>query len=127
VHELSVAQELMVLCAQRVSQGQRMATVRIAVGELASIEPDLLEFAWQAVVAGTRHAAARLDITWHAARQTCAQCGDVPDRQPGSWMRLCPHCQQPLRVVGGDELDLLEVVPVAAFDDFPVVPLEVSS
>lgn len=113
MHELSVAQELLELCTQRVTSAERIDTVRIAVGELASIEPDLLQFAWQAVVAGTPHANAKLVIAWHAARQTCATCGEVAERQPGSWMRLCPNCACPLRVEGGDELDLLEVVPVA--------------
>ena len=118
MHELSVAQELMRLCQQRLPPGQSLATVRIAVGELASIEPDLLRFAWQAVVAGTRHAEAGLDVVWHAARQSCGACGDVAERQPGSWLRLCPRCQQPLQVIGGDELDLLEVVSFAAPADF---------
>ena len=114
MHELSVGQELLQLCTQRVSAVQRIAVVRIAVGELASIEPDLLQFAWQAVIAGTPHEGAELAIAWHPANQTCALCGDVPERQPGTWLRLCPTCAGPLRVTGGDELDLLEVVPAPA-------------
>lgn len=114
MHELSIAEELLRLCGERLAAGERLASVHVAIGELASVEPDLLRFAWQAVVAGTCHADSRLDIDWHAARQTCRTCGDVADRQPGSWLRLCPQCQQPLQVVGGDELDLLEVVPAAS-------------
>lgn len=114
MHELSIAQELLRLCQQRLPAGQCLGTVRIDVGELAAVEPELLQFAWQAVTAGTPHAAAALAIRWHPARQHCGACGEVAERQPGSWLRLCPRCQLPLQVVGGDELDLVEVVPVAA-------------
>jgi len=109
VHELSIAQELMRLCEQRLAEGHSLGIVRIAVGELAAVEPLLLQFAWQAVTAGTPHDAARLDIIWHPAKQHCGGCGEVAERQAGTWLRLCPICRQPLQVVGGDELDLIEV------------------
>lgn len=109
MHELSIAQELIRLCELRVPAGRRLTTVRIAVGELASVEPEQLEFAWQAVVAGTAHAAAGLVIQWCPARQTCGRCGEVAERQPGTWLRQCPHCAEPLAVHGGNELDLLAI------------------
>ena len=113
MHELSIAEELLRLARQRLVAGQRLGTVRLAVGELAAVAPALLQFAWQAVTAGTPHAAAVLTIAWHAARQHCGVCGEIAARQPGSWLRLCPRCEAPLQVLGGDELDLLEVVPAA--------------
>lgn len=113
MHELSIAQELMALCHQRLLPGQQIVRVAVAVGELASVEPELLRFAWQAVVSGTEHVAAEIDITWYPARQHCSDCGEVAERQPGSWLRLCPRCQQPLHVTGGDQLDLVEVVAAA--------------
>ena len=109
MHELSIAQELLRLCEERLPPRQRLCTVRIAVGELASVEPDQLQFAWEAVVAGTAHAAAGLVIQWCPARQTCEGCGDVAERQPGTWLRQCPHCGRPLAVHGGNELDLLSI------------------
>lgn len=118
MHELSIAEELLRLCRLRLAAGQRLATVHVVVGELAAVEPELLQFAWQAVIAGTPHAAAALSVTWQAAQQHCGACGEVADRQPGSWLRLCPHCRGPLQVLGGDELDLLAVVPVAAAPPF---------
>jgi hydrogenase nickel insertion protein HypA len=123
VHELSVATELLAMCQQNLPCGAALQRVRIAVGDLASIEPELLRFAFAAVVAGTPHAGVELVIEWHPARQRCAQCGDVAERQPGTWLRLCPRCQLPLHVVGGDELDLLEVVPASSSPS----SLEVSS
>jgi len=120
VHELSIAEELLRLCGERLQPGQRLHAVRIAVGELASVEPELLQFAWQGLTLGTAHDGATLTIDWRPARQLCTACGEVAERQPGSWLRLCPHCQQALSIAGGSELDLL------AIDAPPAVRTEVS-
>jgi hydrogenase nickel incorporation protein HypA/HybF len=83
--------------------------VRVAIGELAAVEPDLLAYAWEAVVAGGPDAQARIEVEWRPARLVCAACGEVAERAPGSWFRLCPTCGQPVRVEGGDELDVLNL------------------
>lgn len=112
MHELSIAEELHRLCGaerERHAAG-RIDEVLVAVGELSSIEPDLLVHAWEAVVADGPDEGARLTIDWRPARQTCARCGEVGERQAGSWLRLCPTCSLPLRLEGGGELDLLRIV-----------------
>ena len=68
-----------------------------------------LGFAWQAVTTGTPDEGARLDVDFRPARQRCASCGEVPGRQPGSWLRVCAGCGGLLSVEGGDELDVLSV------------------
>lgn len=116
MHELSVALELLSLCEQRLAarKGQLLREVRIAVGELASIDPTLLSMAWAGVVAGGPHAGAALHVEWRPAVQCCGGCGEIAERQPGTWLRLCPRCCQPLNVTGGDELDLLSLATVPA-------------
>jgi hydrogenase nickel incorporation protein HypA/HybF len=106
---MSVATELYRVCRSelRARGGERLDEVRIAVGELSAIEPELLAFAWQALVEGGPDAGARLEIEWHPARQRCPACGEVAQRQPGSWLRLCPDCESPLHLEGGHELDIL--------------------
>jgi hydrogenase nickel insertion protein HypA len=112
VHELSIAHEIYRTSRAAVAaQGEgRIESVRVAVGELSAVEPDLLVYAWEAVVAEGPDAGARLDVDWHPARQHCPACGSQAERAPGSWLRLCPGCDQPLVVEGGDELDVLQVV-----------------
>ncbi|MBZ0151199.1 MAG: hydrogenase maturation nickel metallochaperone HypA [Planctomycetes bacterium] len=122
MHELSIAESLFELCRERLPAGHRLATVQIDVGELSSIEPELLRFAWQAVVAGSPHTDAALQITWHRAEQLCPRCGEVAERQPGSWLRFCPLCLEPLSVRGGDQLDLVAITTIPLPAD-----LEVSS
>lgn len=114
MHEVSVAEALWRLCQAERDQrapyeSSHISRVRIDVGELASVEPTLLALAWQQVASETGEAAPPLDVRWCAARQTCTACGEVAERQPGSWLRLCPDCNRPLRVEGGDELDLVEL------------------
>lgn len=111
MHELSLVAEIYRTARRTVEQngGGRLEIVRLAVGELAAVEPDLLAFAWGAVTAGTPDAGSRLEVDFRPARQSCAACGVVPERAPGSWLRLCPRCQGPLGIEGGDDLDVLSV------------------
>jgi Zn finger protein HypA/HybF involved in hydrogenase expression len=108
MHETSIAIELRRLC-ERESAGRVARRVRIAVGELSSVAPALLELAWREVAADGDRPAPALEIEYRPAIQTCPTCGVIAERQPGSWMRLCPTCGAALRVEGGDELDLLGV------------------
>lgn len=109
MHELSIATELLAACARKMPPNSCLRALRIAVGELSSVEPELLRFAFAAVVDGTAHAGASLVIDWCPAQQVCGQCGVVAERQPGTWLRQCPHCQQLLQIRGGNELDLIEI------------------
>jgi Zn finger protein HypA/HybF involved in hydrogenase expression len=106
MHELSLVQALARLvddeCAERRA---RARSVRIAVGELESVEPSSLAHAWSAVA--ERHG--ELVVDYEPARQVCASCGPILDRQPGSWLRLCPQCGSPLAVEGGRALELVEI------------------
>lgn len=108
MHELSVAMALHRACREE-AQGpdERIVLVRVQIGELAGVEPDLLEFAWSACIQDSGDEGARLEIEYLAAKQVCARCGPIEERQPGTWLRLCPYCEDPLRVEGGDELDIV--------------------
>jgi Zn finger protein HypA/HybF involved in hydrogenase expression len=111
-----------------VEGGGRLDSVTVVVGDLAAVEPDLLGFAWDAALAGGPDEGARLIVDWRPARQICVFCGDVPERAAGSWLRLCPGCQEPLAVIGGDELEVRRIAftqePRAARELAPSVPLE---
>src|SRR5512146_1105004 len=99
MHELSLATEVHRACRARIDErgGGRLERVRLAVGELSAVEPELLEFAWQAVVEGGADAGAALEVEWRPARQVCDGCGVVPERAAGDWLRFCPRCERPLR------------------------------
>ena len=112
MHEMGLAVEIRRLAREAVAgRGRvRIEIVRVAVGELSAVEPDLLAFAWEAAVAGTEDATSKLDVDFRPARQCCRACGEIGGRVPGSWLRLCPRCGDALTVSGGDDLDVLSVV-----------------
>ena len=109
MHEVGIAAEIYRISREAAGAGARLQGVVVAVGELSAVEPDLLEFAWQAVVSGSRDEAVPLTIEWRFARQSCARCGVVSERAEGSWLKPCPRCGDPLSVTGGDDLDVLRV------------------
>jgi hydrogenase nickel incorporation protein HypA/HybF len=111
VHEVGLAAEIHRIAreAADVEGGGRLESVTVVVGDLAAVEPDLLEFAWNAMIAGGPDEGARLVVDWRPARQVCAFCGDVPERAAGSWLRICPKCGEPLAVIGGDDLEVRKV------------------
>ena len=112
MHEMGVATEIRRIAREAVADRGpgRITKVRLAVGDLAAVEPEILAFAWDALLQGTPEEGAVLEVDWRPARQTCHVCGDLPGRAPGSWLRLCPRCGGILRVTGGDDLDVLQVV-----------------
>jgi hydrogenase nickel incorporation protein HypA/HybF len=111
MHEMGLAAEAYGIArrAADASGGGALESVTVVVGELSAVEPDLLRFAWEALLSGTPDASARLDVEWRPARQRCARCGDVAERAAGSWLRLCPRCGGALAVSGGDELEVRTV------------------
>lgn len=111
MHELSIAHEILnnVRTALEPHPGARLERVRVAVGELTAIEPELLRFAWEALLEGTPESGCELDVEWRPAKQLCAACGVPKTRPPRGWLLICGDCGGPLRVDGGQELDLLQV------------------
>jgi len=111
MHELSLASELHRLCRARIrgAGAVRLTRVRIAVGELSAVEPDLLRFAWNAVISDGPDAGAALDVDWRPCRQVCDACGDLGAAKSLGWRTRCPRCGGALRIEGGLELDLEEL------------------
>jgi hydrogenase nickel incorporation protein HypA/HybF len=111
MHEMGLAAEAYRVArdAADAAGGGALESVTVDVGELSAVEPDLLCFAWEALLSGTPDSGARLQVEWHPVRQHCARCGDVAERAAGSWLRLCPRCEGPLRVSGGEELEVRTV------------------
>jgi len=111
VHEMGIAIEVYRTCRETIEEhgGGRLQGVRLAVGELSAVEPDLLVSAWEAVVFDSPDAGAELEVRWCPALQFCSSCDQAKERSEGSWMRVCPDCGFPLQVSGGDELDVLDL------------------
>lgn len=110
MHELSIAQSLLDLVAEHVSEHRRkdVRVVRIRVGGLAGVIPESLEFCFDALVAGTPLSGAHLEIERVPIKLSCNSCrGSFEIDSPRF---LCPGCEgSSVRMETGRELDLAEV------------------
>lgn len=110
MHETAIAMEILRASQKTLAEhgGSKLVRVKVAVGELSAVEPELLLYAWEAVVAGTGAEGSKLEVEFCPAKQRCPNCGPL-SREAGVWLPLCLHCGLPLEVEGGTELDLLQV------------------
>jgi len=92
----------------RERQAVRVLHIRIGVGPLSGVEPQLLEHAFYIARADTIAADAQLDITALPIRVRCRQCSQLSDAQPAKL--ICGHCGDwHTQLISGDELLLSQV------------------
>ncbi len=110
MHELALSQGMIdVVCQQAIADGaRRVRRVRIAIGALCSVEPNAIEFCFDAVSRGTLAEGAVLEIDRPPGRAHCLACDRVVTiagrDQP------CPLCRGHRWVlVGGEDLRVLEL------------------
>lgn len=108
MHEYSIIGALLQRVeAEALAQGaSSVEHVRVALGELSGVDPELLTAAYQAFRARTFCRNADLEIRTVPARWVCPAC-ERPLAK-GEILR-CPHCQKPARLASGDEI-LLEQI-----------------
>lgn len=106
MHEYSIVRALLdrVEAQAREHRAQAVHGIRVRIGELAGVEPDLLASAFDLCRARTLCAEAELEVVPSPATWCCPECERPIER--GAVLR-CPSCDLPARMLGGDEI-LLE-------------------
>jgi len=113
MHEYSVVSALLTQVEGQARRHRATAVhrVRVRIGELSGVDPELLAAAYELARTGGMCAAAPLEVVTVAARWQCPRCGGELVR--GSRL-ACPLCDEPARLVEGEEILLdrieLEVV-----------------
>jgi hydrogenase nickel incorporation protein HypA/HybF len=110
VHELSVCQALIgqVEGIAREHSATGVALIRLQIGPLAGVEPQLLEQAYPLASTGTIAADAQLVIERLPIKVRCRQCGAETSAEPNRL--LCGTCGDwHTTVISGDELILASV------------------
>ena len=108
MHEYSIVQSLL----GRVQESVRTYDVaairglRVRIGSLSGVDPELLRTAYELCAPGTLCEGARLEIEEVRAQWCCPRCGeDGADGQP----LTCARCGSPLSLAAGDEIVLEKV------------------
>ncbi|WP_298134888.1 hydrogenase maturation nickel metallochaperone HypA [Acidiferrobacter sp.] len=109
MHEMALCESLMAIIEQEATMGRfhQVHSVSLEVGLLAGVEPEALQFGFQAVTHGTVAEGAELRILPATAQALCVLCGlEETISRP---MSLCPACHGPLHVSGGRGLRIKEM------------------
>jgi hydrogenase nickel incorporation protein HypA/HybF len=115
VHELGIACSILEIVEQeiegRCGDGPRgkVGSVTVLVGQLSSVEPEALSFAWEVARSATICEGTELEIQVVPARAECGTCGCVFGLDDGRGQ--CDACGPgPFRIVEGRELTVARIV-----------------
>lgn len=110
MHELSIAQGILDVVRDHVTdvQASHVRGVQLRLGRMSGVVPESLEFCFEAIVAGSAFAQARLVIERVPVRGTCRVCAaafEIP-----APVFLCPQCGSGrVWVTSGSELEVVQV------------------
>lgn len=107
MHELSIAHELLHVVMEHAPAGARVISVRVQAGAMQAIDPDAMQFAWQAATQGEFAEGARLDLElmqWHLE---CGACGRTWEADEAFEPCACGNPRP--TVAGSDELTLVSL------------------
>lgn len=107
MHELSIAESLIDVAREHLPPGGRPSSLTVEAGPMRAIEPDAMEWAWQAARADTEFADAELDLIELPWQLQCLDCDATwsADRIDAA----CVCGSTAARPVGGDELRLMSM------------------
>lgn len=92
MHEAAIAEALLGQVRTLVPAGAQLLSLRVDVGELEHIDPEVLAAAWEGLTpAGEEGHGARLDVERIALRVRCAACG-AESRPEDPAILVCTVC-----------------------------------
>jgi hydrogenase nickel incorporation protein HypA/HybF len=110
MHEMSIVTGLLDAVRQetQVHPGKQVVTVRVRVGALRLVVPEIMQTCYAAATKDTPLAGSKLVLEEIPARARCRQCNaEFPVEE--NWFQ-CPKCQIPgSDILTGNELDLVGI------------------
>ncbi len=109
MHEYSLVEALVRRVEEEARRRNALAIhgLRVSIGELAGVDPELFRTAFETFRAGTRCEQTSLEVTTFAAAWTCPGCGKTFAR--GDVLR-CARCDRPARLDEKSDALLLESI-----------------
>lgn len=110
MHELSIASNLMDIVKQAID-GQsvsRVTSLLIVIGEMSTVVPDCLTFAFEIMSKGSVAEGARLDFEKKPLIGKCGDCGK--EFHVENYVFLCPECEsRNVEILSGREFMLKSI------------------
>jgi hydrogenase nickel incorporation protein HypA/HybF len=107
LHEIGIAFSILetVDAEARKRPGEKIIAVGLRIGELSSISPDALTFAFEALTRETPWENLKVEIEWCPRRQKCQGCGE--EFAVVEFEMVCPKCGECRSAcISGTELDI---------------------
>jgi len=112
VHELSLIQSLLTIIDEQAKEHEftRVNQINLSCGRLSTVEPQALQFAFEAISPATICAGAQLNLTILPLKIHCFTCNREFESETAD-PTTCPHCRgDQVMITGGrQELQLLEL------------------
>ena len=107
MHELSIAQSVLegVQAEAARHPGARPMEIGLKIGELAAVDPDALQFAFEILTRETEFEGLKLEIEFCPRRHRCLDCGT--EFAVKDFVFRCAKCQSTrTQCISGDELQM---------------------
>ena len=106
MHELSIANSVVQMCAER-AMGARVMRVTLVIGQLSAVMPDAIRFCFDVCAKGTAVEGAELDIIETPGRARCRDCGaEMALAEP---FGRCECGGENLELIAGQELKVKQM------------------
>ena len=107
MHEIGLCEGVLGV-ALEAAGGEPVSRVRLRVGRLQGVVPEVMEQAWAMVSEGTPASGSRVEMVEVPVRVRCRSCGQ--DTESPDTPFACSQCGSPdVGIVGGEELVVEEV------------------
>ena len=107
MHELSIAMALLEQVGRHTPMGATVRSVQVRAGPLRAIDPDAMQFAWQAAILGSTFDGATLNFDVSPWKWRCLECGRTFESDAIN--EPCSCGAMPSVHIGSDELTLLSL------------------
>ena len=99
MHELAIAEEIGAIVLARLKEHsmKKVTALKLEFGEMTSVVPEALDFAFTSVAKGTAMEGAKLSIKIIKVRAKCLNCGNIYRVKDIDY--TCPKCKENLHEI----------------------------
>jgi hydrogenase nickel incorporation protein HypA/HybF len=107
MHEMSIAPAILDLARRHVPKGAELRAVRVCAGPLRAIDPQSMQWAWQALMEEQSAGPIALELTILPWNVRCAECGAQWESAEPAGRCACGSTE--VRPSGSDRLQLVSI------------------